>query len=333
MFQTEPTPKNDRNSFPELLETYGFTECSCFTDHHRACRELYVLRDIVVNTQRAVLNQVHECAWVSDIYLPLLRVAFDDQVEHVAIVKMAPEQASQSDLASVTERELTSGAKGALSDAARGLKVVDVVVALNVDSNHKLQAIIDDLDLGDPRHINQTLYPALQTNIIALSLEAKKVIHDTDPLPQLQRWTLAWHERMRKLRESASEKNLATLEDEERIRLMDEDKKAVLIPVPLLTAVGANWDLYFAFFDEDLSTTLYGPNKLPSTGTLAETYALVACLRLIQDWMSTKFKDAMEAWLAGIKVDTAEPDELDGGKGDSVQGADNGDASDGNAIC
>ncbi|KAI1745857.1 hypothetical protein F4680DRAFT_1602 [Xylaria scruposa] len=325
-FREEPTPKTCRDPFPEIEPSVS-VPCSCYTQHS-VCRELYELRSVVQRATRLSRHQVHECAWVSDVCLPLLRIAFHDQVEHVATAKVAPEDDSQADLVSVAEEEPEDRANTSRSSkATRGsnTKLVDVVVALYTGSDEELGKIINGLDLGEPPHVNQTHYPGLEANVIALSLEAKKEMRAKDPLPQLDQWTSAWHLRMRKLREYATRKNLDSLsiETDEYQRHMAEDKEAVLIPVPVIATVGHHWNLFFAFFKKDSPITLYGPKDLGSPLSIDNAYFLVAYLRLIQDWMSTEFKDAMTAWFRGKEVKVPEQHGGDENTGDENTGDEN----------
>lgn len=77
-----------------------------------------------------------------------------------------------------------------------------------------------------------------------MSIETKTERSSEDPLIQLGIWTAAWHKR------------LCCLQSEVQRRRGLPPTEQRLVTVPLIQAVGHNWDLYFACFGA--SITLYG---------------------------------------------------------------------------
>lgn len=191
-------------------------------------------------------------------------------------------------------------------------KIVDYGLVMDVPKNSALQEAITDLATrvslkGGRRHINQTAYQSIQDSVIAVSIETKTELSAVDPLLQLGVWTAAWYKRMSFLRRDVFATSVASVRDEEQLlRLRQLEQQRRLVPVPLITVVGHQWDLYFAFFDAATSITLHGPVKIGCTESIMEIYVLVDSLKAVREWVQSTFKAAMEDWFG---VDTrAVPD-------------------------
>jgi hypothetical protein len=93
--------------------------------------------------------------------------------------------------------------------------------------------------------------------------------------------------------------------DDEQLLLQhrQREQQRHLIPVPLIVVVGHSWDMYFTVFDNaGRSITIYGPVKMGGTETILDTYALVASLKALREWIKTTFKEAMEEWFGQLQI-------------------------------
>ncbi|KAJ2998412.1 hypothetical protein NUW58_g330 [Xylaria curta] len=322
-FRMDPMPSTVVGSNPYITATT------------RAEIELEVLQEIQDEAASSKTENRHEGHWASMVYASLLRHVFKQEVrvENVSTATMEgdsipflrePGTGSNSsasnglDISSefcvtVTGSSLSSiySIKSMLKgtrdprnlahvQSRGGVKIVDFALVMNPPEQSPLREAISNLitEICDEgrRHVNQTAYQPIKDNVIAVSIEAKTELSAVDPLLQLGLWTAAWHKRMRALRRELFAAHTAGIHDEgRRLMLCEEERRKRLITVPVVTVVGHQWDMYFAFFGAH-SITMHGPVKLGCTGSLLDTYVLVASLRAIQGWIQKTFKKAMEDW-------------------------------------
>ncbi|KAI7772963.1 hypothetical protein LA080_012814 [Diaporthe eres] len=110
-------------------------------------------------------------------------------------------------------------------------------------------------------------------------------------------WTAAWYKRMSFLRREVFATSVAPLHDEQRHlqhRRLEQEKR--LVPVPLMTIMGHQWDLYFACFNAAKLITIYGPLKMGCTESILNIYFLVPSLKAVKKCIHGPFNTAMEDW-------------------------------------
>ncbi|KAI0115540.1 hypothetical protein GGR51DRAFT_411117 [Nemania sp. FL0031] len=304
-------------------------------DPAHAAFEFAILHNLKLEAAFTHGNGGHESHWMSAVYAPLLHYAFDrirlvnvstatmegDSIPMLRRPKIVPGGGTSNGLditskfcMTVTGSSVSSidshsnftvqGTKDprhlAHIQTRSSAKIVDYAIVLNSPYNSPLQQTIFDLltrisDSGR-RHVNQSSHQLLCDDIIAVSIEAKTNVSGVDPILQLALWTAAWHKRMKALRREVFARHITSIpQEDERWKLRMHEKQKRLITVPVITIVGHQWDMYFAFFDAEV-IQMHGPVQLGSTHSLLTLYTLLACLRAIQEWVRSTFWEAMEDW-------------------------------------
>ncbi|KAI1127428.1 hypothetical protein F5Y10DRAFT_242744 [Nemania abortiva] len=302
--------------------------------------EFQKLQVIHRQAQRSRLNHRHEAGWIAHVYLQLIDHVFEGvgQYENIQGATMEGDSipfkkyrrnlgrgvpdgldTSSEFCVSVSESSASSAnsvprgnkdpRKLAHIQSRGGVKIVDFALLLDVQKNSALPDTIDSLIrtvCRDGRyHLNQTAYEPIASRLIAVSIRVEEPFSGVDPLPPLALWTAAWYKRMRALRRELFATKIASIKDENtRQELRKQEQQKNLITVPVITVVGHQWEIYYAFFDAE-SITIYGPVELGSTCSLLDLYALVASLRTIKEWIQTTFREAMGEWFM-VEANTAD---------------------------
>ncbi|KAI1271449.1 hypothetical protein F5Y07DRAFT_382955 [Xylaria sp. FL0933] len=270
------------------------------------------LCNIIQRASEAITYERHEGFWNSEVHTPLLGLIFTSRIldvksifdsscppctqnvsvryEIMTAATIAPDALpSQSNgidvLSSLDGTESNNQSQTDISRVSNSgnHKRVDYVLVMDIDEKVSLYKTLSDVvDSADcccgVSHINQTFYRPVRKSLIAVSIETKPEVPQSNPLLQLGIWTAAWHTRMYTLRPSAS-----------------LDPGARLVSLPLIQTVGYLWQIYFAC-DMDSYIDLYGPMTIGSTENIASIYALLSSLQSIKAWIETTFQDAMTKW-------------------------------------
>lgn len=301
----------------EVFPPSCFRESGCPDDAAGAGAMLEALRDICQKAEESKTLERHEAGWNNLVHTPLLCLVFKPQPPTSVSVRVEPvmkvtivgdsiprlQQDSSNGPGSEFALSATASDTSSWGDAdsqddyqvdpavlhsRSGVKRVDYVLCMALPDG-RLKTAISELVIltmmkdGGYMHVNQTAYAPLKKDLIAVSIETKTERSLDDPLVQLGIWTASWHRRLCYLRHEA----------QRRYGLPHPQRR--LVTVPLIQVVGHEWHLYFACFGVS-SITVYGPMRMGSTETLLETYALVASLQAIQEWVQTSFFSAMEEW-------------------------------------
>ncbi|KAI0410651.1 hypothetical protein F5X98DRAFT_87593 [Xylaria grammica] len=273
----------------------------------------------------------HEQAWNNFVHTPLLELAFGPEIDRLSTeqaqdtiaVRLEPVMAAGIARDSVPRLNprLYSGGSDASSVLAWSVpdsstehsadnvplvsersesKKVDYVLVLDLDETVPLQSTLSDLAqqisiYGDgSAHVNQTSYPPVCNNPIAVSIETKTVSSPRDPVLQLAIWAAAWHKRMADLRSWM-------LMMQGSITDLSQARHPKLVSLPLIAVTGHDWDVYFAC-DEGQSIILRGPVPLGSTKSTLQIFALLASLRAVKKWTVDTFYTGLEAWFLSEQV-------------------------------
>ncbi|KAI0103269.1 hypothetical protein GGR51DRAFT_251754 [Nemania sp. FL0031] len=277
------------------------------------------IRDILHEAVLSTDQQRHECGWNNLVHTPLLKLAFNSQLEiskpDVVSVRLEPVMTvpiardsvprlqtlfTDSDVSSVLAWSLSHESTGTSQSGdfnpaqirtSSDNRKVDYVVVLDIADNTPLKQTISRLimshrDRTQP-HVNQTLYPSISHSPIGLSIETKTTSASRDPLLQLGIWVAAWHKRMTELRALRLQQGVPvgtpTLNDPR------------VVSVPLIVVTGHDWDAYLAC-DEGNSIRIRGPLRIGGTLTVLHIYALLASLTAIRDWMKTTYFKSIAEW-------------------------------------
>ncbi|KAI1823004.1 hypothetical protein F4861DRAFT_512336 [Xylaria intraflava] len=322
LFTTLYTETHGLKPFPEHfrppdssagIDVYGFTV------HDHAKIELALLQDVQREASLSKTYKRHECGWIMNVYAPLLRHVFKDDIRPEAVMTATMEGGSipvkqtagaeTAEIDSLSDFCVTVSASSATSMSSvnpahvhsrSDVKIVDYALVMDLPRDSTLHKTIVDLIArvcgGGRLHVNQTAYQAIQNDIIAVSIEVKAESSAVDPLVQLGFWIAAWYKRMWSLRRELFASKVTGIHDEQLLlRLRNQEQQKRLVTVPLIAIVGHQWDMYFACF-EAARITLHGPVKMGSTESILEVYALVTSLRAVAEWVRTVFKKAMEDW-------------------------------------
>lgn len=279
---------------------------------------LKALRRICQEAEESKTLERHETGWNNVVHTPLLCLVFKPQPPTSVSVRVEPVMkvtivgdsiprlrqddssngpssefalsATASDTSSWSDADSQDGYQvdPAVLHSRSGVKRVDYVLCMALPDGPLKTAISELVILtmmkdGGYMHVNQTAYAPLKKDLVAVSIETKAERSSDDPLVQLGIWTASWHRRLCYLRHEAQRRyGLGLLQRR-------------LVTVLLIQVVEHEWYLYFACFGVS-SITMYGPMRMGSTETLLETYALVASLQAIREWVQTTFFSAMEEW-------------------------------------
>lgn len=274
-----------------------------------------ILHEAVLSTDQ----QRHECGWNNLVHTPLLKLAFNSQLEiskpGIVSVRFEPvmsipiardsvprlqTSSTDGDIGSVlawslshesTDTSQSSDFNPAQIRTSSDNRKVDYVAVLDIADNTLLKQTIGRLivshrDRTQP-HVNQTLYPSISHSPIGLYIETKTTSVSRDPLLQLSIWVAAWHKRMTELR--------ALRLKQHGLVGAPTPSNPRLVSVPLIVVTGHDWDAYLAC-DEGNSIRIRGPLRIGGTLTVLQIYALLASLTAIRDWMKTTYFKSIAEW-------------------------------------
>lgn len=302
----------------EVFPPCCFRESGSPDDAAGAGAMLEALQDICQKAEESKTLERNEAGWNNLVHTPLLCLVFKSQPPTSVSVRVEPVMkitivgdsiprlrqddssngpssalalsATASDTSSWSDADSQDGYQvdPAVLHSRSDVKHVDYVLCMALPDGRLKTAISELVNLtnvkdGGYMHVNQTAYAPLKKDLIAVSIGTKTERSSDDPLVQLGIWTASWHRRLCYLRHEA----------QRRYGLPLPQRR--LVTVPLIQVVGHEWHLYFACFGVS-SITVYGPMRMGSTETLLETYALVASLQAIKEWVKTTFFTAMEEW-------------------------------------
>ncbi|KAI0443372.1 hypothetical protein F4803DRAFT_515102 [Xylaria telfairii] len=318
-YQQNIVPKELRDALiEEKIPYYAFYEEASTQDGAEAM--LSIVRDIRYQAVESTEMQRHEMGWNHSVHTPLLLFAFNTKdrpsqsgtqftvrMEGTMTASIARDSVPILDkrfsgaisnrmtpLAwSVPESVTEQSSVSVLRGPARGeTKKVDYVLVLKIAEGTPFYKIIDDLIMNDvgSQHINQSNYTPLSRAPIAVSIETKVKSSPRDALVQLGIWVASWHKRMYDLRSyKMLTEGIAT--DISKI------EHPPLVSVPLIITVSHDWEMYFAC-DAGHSIIIRGPVPLGSTSTILRTFALLASLKIVKEWILDTFRKDLEAWLS-----------------------------------
>ncbi|KAJ8131037.1 hypothetical protein O1611_g2593 [Lasiodiplodia mahajangana] len=267
--------------------------------------------------------QRHDQAWNHLVHTPLLELVFGpegglSQPRHDPTVRMEPisfGEITRDSVPKLNSRLFETGsdhgsvlawsvpestAEQSVDDDETSVvpagKAIDYVLVLEIADTAPLCQTISDLILDISFHndtapyVNQIDYSPISHSPIAVSIETQSGFSTGDPLLHLGIWIASWHKRMIDLRTwMFLRKGLVTD--------VSEIQHPKLVSVPLIAAIGHEWEMYFACDTGD-SIIIRGPVQLGSTSTILRTFALLASLKAVKKWILNTFYDGLTAWFA-----------------------------------
>lgn len=239
--------------------------------------EYYKICKIKRDAGKCMALRRSEAAWNAEVHKPLLDLAMARQR-----VPVVCENAT-------TAQILPSFLPGLVTGEVAGGKLVDFVLASDVNSDPALLAAIRDrlLQLATQMKtpalvsahlcVNQTDYTPLLDSPVAVSIETKVGAGSPEEgRVQLGIWTSAWHKRM------------------EIFRLLAREPPQLLPTLPLILTHDHEWSLYFAA-DRSHTIEIYGPMRIGMTDNTQNIYELLAVLERVVAWVGTHF----HSWVVG----------------------------------